>query len=322
MSTPAIRPHTNHSIGGAGGRTSWAGPAAQREAPARPSRSAAVLLCALTILGFGWQSAVAGAAGSTTAGGSSDSASTSPSSSTSSPSPSGSAASSTTTSSTDASGSVSPAQAQINATEARVASLETQISKQQSSLDQADEQYNEAVVNLTSTRSSLQTTSSSIAVIKTKLDSERTHLRDDAIEAYIGDTSSQAVAQIFAAPNDQSQISDLYQQIGAGNVARDVAEVQANQAALSDTRSKLLAEQQAETAQATQEDKARQSAAAADAASEATLPRSRAPWPSRSHNRQRPRPLLPPNRHLRPARPLLPRPRPPRPPKRPMWPAR
>jgi cell wall-associated NlpC family hydrolase len=152
-----------------------------------------------------------------------------------------------------------------------VASLEAQISQQQNSLDQADEQYNQAVVNLTSTRSSLQTTSSSIDAIKTKLTTERSHLRDDAIQAYIGDTSSEAVSQIFAAPNNQSQISDLYQEIGAGNVAHDVAEVQANQTALTETRTKLLAEQQRETAQAGQEDKARQSAAAASAASEATL---------------------------------------------------
>jgi cell wall-associated NlpC family hydrolase len=229
------------------------------------------LLCVVSMLGFGWQSAVAGAAGSTTTGATSGTTPTS-SDATSTTSGSGSSpSSSTTTSSTGTSGAVSPSQSQINATEAQVASLETQISKEQNSLDQADEQYNEAVVNLTSTRSSLQTTSSSIAAITTKLTTERAHLRDDAIQAYIGDTSSEAVAQIFAAPNNQSQINDLYQEIGAGNVARDVAEVQANQAALSDTRSKLLAEQQRETAQAGQEDKARQSAAAASAASEATL---------------------------------------------------
>ena len=236
----------------------------------RASRPAtALLLCAVSLLAFGWQSAVAAAAGSPSTGVSSGTTSTS--SEGTSTSGAGSSSSSSTTSPNSTSGSVSPSQSQINATEAQVASLETQISKEQNSLDQADEQYNEAVVNLTSTRSSLQTTSSSIAVIKTKLTTERTHLRDDAIQAYIGDTSSEAVAQIFAAPNNQSQINDLYQEIGAGNIARDVAEVQANQAALSDTRSKLLAEQKTETAQATQEDKTRQSAAAASAASEATL---------------------------------------------------
>jgi hypothetical protein len=152
-----------------------------------------------------------------------------------------------------------------------VATIETKISQEQNALDLADEQYNQAVVNLTGTQASLRSTLSAIAAITATLSSERSHLRGDAIEAYIGDTSSAAVAEIFAAPTSSAQISSVYQKLGAGNVARDVAKVQVDQQRLGDTKSKLLSEQQAETTQLTQENQARSDAAAASALSEATL---------------------------------------------------
>jgi cell wall-associated NlpC family hydrolase len=152
-----------------------------------------------------------------------------------------------------------------------VVTVETQISQQQNALDQADEQYNQAVVNLTGTRASLGTTAASIAATSSKLATERSHLRDDAINAYVDDTSSAAVADIFAAPTSTAQTRTLYEKLGAGNVTLDVAKVQAGRQKLSATRSKLLSEQQAQTAQLAQENQARESAAAASALSEATL---------------------------------------------------
>ena len=156
-----------------------------------------------------------------------------------------------------------PQQAQINAAEAQVAKLEGQISQEQDTLDRADEQYNQSVVDLTSTRAALQATQASLDAVKAQLVTERSQLRNDAVQAYINDSSSEAVAQIFAAPTNGTQIRDLYQKLGSGHVALDVAKVQAGQQKLSATRTKLLSEQQAETTQLGVEDQARQEAQAA-----------------------------------------------------------
>ncbi len=96
-----------------------------------------------------------------------------------------------------------------------MATLEAQISQQQAILDQADEAYNQAQVNLTTTQTSLQTTTASIDATKARLAAERSHLRDDAIQAYINDTSSSAVASLFARPSSATQTRDLYQQLGS-----------------------------------------------------------------------------------------------------------
>ena len=79
------------------------------------------------------------------------------------------------------------------------------------------------------------------------------------------------MAQIFAAPTSSEQIRGVYEKLGAGNVALEVAQVQLNQQRLGETQSKLLSEQQAETNQLSQENQARSAAAAASALSEATL---------------------------------------------------
>ena len=152
-----------------------------------------------------------------------------------------------------------------------MAALETQISQQQAVLDQADEQYNQAQVNLSSTQTSLQTTTKSIDAAKARLTTERSHLRADAIQAYMDDTSSGAVASLFGSPTSANQTRDFYQQRGSSAVAADVARIQAGQRQLTATQTKLLAEQQAETAQLAQVDQARQGAETVSAQSEATL---------------------------------------------------
>jgi peptidoglycan DL-endopeptidase CwlO len=152
-----------------------------------------------------------------------------------------------------------------------VAALETQISQQQAVLDRADEQYNQAQVNLTSTQSSLQTTTASINAAKARLTTERSHLRADAVQAYMSDMSSTAVASLFGSPSSANQARDFYQQLGSSTVAADVARIQAGQTQLTATQTKLLAEQQAETAQLAQVDQARQGAETISAQSEATL---------------------------------------------------
>jgi cell wall-associated NlpC family hydrolase len=179
--------------------------------------------------------------------------------------PSGSHGSTSTTTPASAS------QSRIDATEAQVAAIGTQISQQQKTLDQADEQYNQAVVNLTATRSALQATTASINAARAKLVTDRSNLRNAAIRSYISATSTEAVAQIFASPSSSSQTQYLYEELGAGNVAAEVAKVKAGQQQLTATQSKLLAEQRAENAQLDAQNQARQAATAASALSVATL---------------------------------------------------
>jgi cell wall-associated NlpC family hydrolase len=192
-------------------------------------------------------------------------------------SPSGSAATTaptttpTTAPSTSTTGGTGSSQSSINATESQAASLEAQISQQQVVLDQTDEQYNQAVVNLTQTQASLQTTTASLGAAKSELEAARSRLRGEAIGAYENDSTSSAVAALFAAPNGAAQTRNVYEGIGADDLAADVARVQAGQRQLSATQAKLLTEQQAETQQLTIERQAQQRAAAANAQSEATL---------------------------------------------------
>jgi cell wall-associated NlpC family hydrolase len=202
--------------------------------------------CALTTLAFG-SGAVAGATPTTA---SSTTASSAPS---------------TTTTTTVA------GQSSISAAEAQVSALEAQISQQQAVLDQADEQYNQAQVNLATTQTSLKSTATSIEAAKAQLSTERAHLREDAIEAYMSDTAGSSMASLFASPSDSTQTRDYYQQLGSSTVAADVARVAAGQKQLTDTQTKLLGEQQAETAQLAQVNTARQGAQTVADQSEATL---------------------------------------------------
>jgi peptidoglycan DL-endopeptidase CwlO len=195
---------------------------------------------------------------------------TSTSTSSSIPSPTSSA--STSTSGTSASTSTTSAsQSQIDSTEAQVTALEAQISQQQAVLDQADEQYNQAQVDLNSTKAQLQTTTISIDAAKARLATERARLRADAVQDYMDDTSSSAVAALFASPTSAAQTRSVYQQLGASVVARDVALVQAGQRKLLAVQTKLQGEQQTETNQLTEVDQSRQSAETLSDQSEATL---------------------------------------------------
>lgn len=237
-----------------------------RPVTGRRAGSAAVvaLVCALGLLVPALASGPAGAAttGSTTTG----STATSPGATSSSSVPTSSATSSTTTTRPG-----SPSQAQIDSTESQVAALVTQISYQQAVLDQADEAYNRSVVDVAATEASLQTTAASIAADKSQLAVERAHLRNEAVQAYIGDTSSRAVAALFSSPTSAAQIRDFYSTISAANLAGDVTRITAGQRALSATQSRLLAEQQSETVQLAQENQTRLRAAAVSAQSVATL---------------------------------------------------
>jgi cell wall-associated NlpC family hydrolase len=224
----------------------------------RRSGLTVMALCSAVLLGLAIGPGTAGATGT---GGT---AGTSPAVTVTSPS-----SSSTTTAPAPAASSTS--QDQINATEAQVAKLESQISRQQEELDRADEQYDQSVVELTNTRSELKATQASIDAIRTKLVTERSELRSDAVQAYIDDTSTAAVAEIFAAPTTGAQTRNLYEKLGAGDAALDVARVQAGQQKLSATRAKLLSEQQAQTSQLGIEDQARQRTEAASSLAEATL---------------------------------------------------
>ena len=214
--------------------------------------------------GAAWASPTSSSSSSTADPASGSGASTSSTGSTGSTSTAATSSNSTSTT-------TEPDQAQINATESQISALDSQISQQQQALDEADEQYNEDAVNLTTTRTELAATQSAIDTAKSRLAEERDRLRQVAIESYVGSSSSDAIAELFATPSSASQTQYLYEQLGAGNVVTVVDKVKAGQRQLRATQSKLQSEQQTETAQLTSENQARASAVAASNQAEATL---------------------------------------------------
>ena len=160
---------------------------------------------------------------------------------------------------------------QIQATEAQVAAIETQIAQQQTALDQADEAYNQATVNLASTRASLATTQAAMAGDHVALESDRARLRFDAVHAYVSDTSSGSIADLFAPPGQNLEERTTYDQVAVGEAVRDVKAVNADQHRLSAADDRLLAEQRTESSQLTSETQAEQAASAAANQSQATL---------------------------------------------------
>ena len=88
----------------------------------------------------------------------------------------------------------------INATEAQLAKLENQISQEQNALDRADEQYNQSVVDLTSTRTPCRPPRPRSTPSSPSSSPSDRQLRNDAVQAYINDTSSTAVCRRSSPP--------------------------------------------------------------------------------------------------------------------------
>jgi len=188
--------------------------------------------------------------------------------------PAGAAGTTTTTTAAPAGSTTtttSPVQGQIDAGEAQVAALETQIAQQQTALDQATESYDRSVVLLDSTRAELAATTASLAAERAKLAAARSVLRNDVIQSYVDGTAADAVARLFAAPSGSTQTRNLYEHLGLGDLAQEVATVQSGQKVLSATQAKLQTEEADQQAQSAAADHAAQQASAASALSQATL---------------------------------------------------
>jgi len=177
----------------------------------------------------------------------------------------------TTTSSSVATTATTAAPGSISAGEAQVAALETQIAQQQATLGAATESYDRAVVQLDATKASLAATTTSLQAQRAKLDAARNVLRKDVLQSYISGTASVAVTRLFAAPTGSDQTRVLYEHLGIGDLASEVARVQSGQRELASTQAKLLAEEQSQTLQAQAANQAAQHASAASALSQATL---------------------------------------------------
>jgi len=183
----------------------------------------------------------------------------------------GAAGASTTTTTTSPTTTSTPAQGQITAGETQVTAIEVQIAQQQASLGAATETYDRSVVELDATKAALNTTNSQLAAEHAKLAEAKGILRNDVIQTYISGTASSAVAKLFAAPSGGAQTRSIYQHLGVGDLAAEVARVQSGQQALSTTQSKLQTEERSQQAQAASADSAARQAQAASALSQATL---------------------------------------------------
>jgi cell wall-associated NlpC family hydrolase len=160
---------------------------------------------------------------------------------------------------------------QISATQAQLSTIENQISQQQKTLDQADENYNQAVVKLSATQASLLSTADSLNAYKAKLATDKSRLSVDAINAYVSDSSSGPIANLFSVPGDTNATRHTYEKVAADEVLRDVSAVQTGQRLLKKTQAALLAEQQAESSQVAQESQTKQTATLIAGQAQATL---------------------------------------------------
>jgi len=160
---------------------------------------------------------------------------------------------------------------QIAASEAQVAAIESRITQQQRTLNLTDEEYNQAVIDLTSTRASLQATSAAMTTDQATLQADRSRLRSDAIAAYVTDSSSGSIADLFASPGNADEARTMYNNVAVGDIARAVAAVRTGQERVRATQTVLLAEQRTESTQVAQASQASQEAATATQAAQATL---------------------------------------------------
>jgi len=164
-----------------------------------------------------------------------------------------------------------PAPGTIAAGEAQVIAIGAQIAEQQAALGAATEAYNRASSQLDATKAALAATNASLDAQRAKLDAARAVLRKDVVQSYIEGTSSLAIARMFAAPSGSAQTRALYQHLGIGDLAQEVAKVQSGQRSLAATQSKLQAEEQSQATQAAAANQAAQQANAAALQSQATL---------------------------------------------------
>ncbi len=164
-----------------------------------------------------------------------------------------------------------PAPGTIAAGEAQVVAIGAQIAEQQAALGAATEAYNRASSQLDATKAALAATNASLDAQRAKLDAARAVLRKDVVQSYIEGTSSLAIARMFAAPSGSAQTRALYQHLGIGDLAQEVAKVQSGQRSLAATQSKLQAEEQSQATQAAAANQAAQQANAAALQSQATL---------------------------------------------------
>ena len=164
-----------------------------------------------------------------------------------------------------------PATGTIAAGEAQVVAIGAQIAEQQAALGAATEAYDRASSQLDATKAALAATNASLDAQRAKLDAARAVLRKDVVQSYIEGTSSLAVARMFAAPSGGAQTRALYQHLGIGDLAQEVAKVQSGQRSLAATQSKLQAEEQSQATQAAAADQAAQQANTAALQSQATL---------------------------------------------------
>ena len=122
----------------------------------------------------------------------------------------------------------------------RVAATEAQIAQEQQTLDAAAEAYNQAAVRLQATQTALASTTASLAAQRARLDAAQTVLRNDVIRSYTTGASSEAASQLFASPTGASQTRQIYQHLGIGDLAAEVAKVRAGQQELSATQAKAV----------------------------------------------------------------------------------
>jgi peptidoglycan DL-endopeptidase CwlO len=161
-----------------------------------------------------------------------------------------------------------PNQSQINAAKTKVSAIEATLSQEEQQSSALDNRYDTAVQNLQNAQSALQTITASIVRTKVAVTTDRKHLTNDAIKAYIYGTPQSNFASLFSSSATLGDARTQYTKQIVGNLdqARNALQVSeshlvsqksqeqalANQAQTQATQAKALAAANQQAAAATQ----------------------------------------------------------------------
>jgi cell wall-associated NlpC family hydrolase len=111
-----------------------------------------------------------------------------------------------------------PNQSQINAAKSQVTAIEATLSQEEQQSSILDNRYDTAVQNLQSAQNALQSINASIIQTKAAVKTDRAHLTNDAIKAYIYGTPQSNYASLFSSSATLGEARTQYTQQIVGNL--------------------------------------------------------------------------------------------------------
>jgi peptidoglycan DL-endopeptidase CwlO len=164
-----------------------------------------------------------------------------------------------------------PNQSQINESKSQVAAIEATLSKEEQASSALDDQYDTAVQNAEDAQLAVQTLTTQISTTTAQVATDRKHLANDAVKAYIYGTPQSNAAALFSSSATMGEARNQYTQQIVGNLAKARDALRTSEASLVSQKT----QEEAQAAQAQSQAAQARSLAAANtqeaAATKATL---------------------------------------------------